>query len=129
MNLITIKKNAEFQRVYETRKSAANKHMVVYARRNGLEYNRFGFSVSKKVGKAVVRNKIRRRLKEILRTSLMTFVGFDVVVVIRPAAADCGYAELRDGLFRLLQRQTGKHVSKPFKKQDTNPVTQPDLNQ
>lgn len=112
---VSLKKNLDFKRVYRGGKSAANDALVLYMRRNGLLFSRFGFSVSKKVGKAVVRNKIRRRLKEALRTMLVAGwpengkifppeTGCDFIVIVRKPAADASFWELKGGLESLLKR-------------------------
>lgn len=66
---------------------------------------RFGYTVSKKVGKAVVRNRIRRRLKAATR-DLLEFAspGYDYVIIARPAAADRSYADLKADLAQALSR-------------------------
>jgi ribonuclease P protein component len=70
---------------------------------NDLAGSRYGFSVSKRVGKAVVRNKVKRRLREILRP-LPLRPGRDIVFFARPAAADADFAALRDAALGLLSR-------------------------
>jgi ribonuclease P protein component len=76
--------------------------MKRYITPNGARGVRVGVSVSAKVGKAVVRNKIRRRLKEIFRMNQDGFrQGFDLVVVARDAAATAEYAEIERDLFYL----------------------------
>ena len=70
---------------------------------NEVGITRFAYSVSKRVGKAVVRNKVRRRLREIVR-SLPTVEGQDVVITARPSAASSDFAALKQELVRLLQR-------------------------
>ena len=63
----TLKKNSDFHRLYAKGKSAATPYLVVYCRKNRLERNRCGYTVSTKLGHAVVRNRVRRRLREIVR--------------------------------------------------------------
>ena len=63
----TIKQNYEFRRLYSKGKSCANAYLVVYCRKNRAGRSRIGYTVSNKVGHAVVRNRIRRRLREIYR--------------------------------------------------------------
>ena len=66
---VTLKKNHEFQRLYRKGKSAAGSCMVVYCRKNGLGRSRLGLTASVKLGKAVVRNRCRRRLREVFQDS------------------------------------------------------------
>lgn len=77
----------------------------VHALPNGLSEPRLGLSVSKKVGPAVTRNVVRRRLKEIFRSSGGGLPGeLDLVVSARPAAAEASYQELDDEFSRSLSK-------------------------
>ncbi len=81
-----LKRNHIFRRLYRTQ-GAANGHLVLYARPNRLGRNEVGITVSKKLGGAVVRNRIRRRLREVYRLSEDRFTpGWDIVVVARGRA-------------------------------------------
>ncbi len=77
--------------------------LVIRVLPNDLARSRLGFSVSKRVGKAVVRNKVKRRLREILRP-LSLRPGSDIVFIARPAAATANFAALRDAALELLSR-------------------------
>ena len=91
----SLKLNHIFRRLYHKGKSAANKHLVLYCRRNGSGENRIGLTVSAKLGHAVVRNRIRRRLREIYRLHEAEFQsGWDLVVVARSRAVDAPYQKL-----------------------------------
>ena len=80
----TLKKNYEFRRLYSKGKSAATPFLVVYARKSKRHTNRIGFTVSNKLGNAVKRNRVRRRLREIYRLNEQQFqCGWDIVVVAR----------------------------------------------
>lgn len=98
---VSIKNNFEFRRVYGKGKSSATSRMVVYYRPNKLEKNRLGLTVSTKIGKAVHRNKIRRRFKEIYRLNEEKLVkGYDLVIVARHKARYSEYFELeRDFMY------------------------------
>ena len=62
--LVTIRRNMEFSKVYNRGNSRANPVLVMYVLKNGMEYNRIGITVSRKVGKSVVRNRIKRLIKK-----------------------------------------------------------------
>ena len=80
----TLKKNSDFRRLYAKGKSAVNPYLVVYSRKNGMGFNRVGFTVSAKLGNAVTRNRIRRQLREIYRLHSNEFKnGKDFVIVAR----------------------------------------------
>ena len=70
---------------------------------NGLNFSRYGFIVSKRVGKAVVRNRIKRLLREIVRQAPLK-PGWDVVFFTRPAVAGTSYNDLRNLILSLLSR-------------------------
>lgn len=92
---VTLKQNHEFRRLYARGKSAVAPGLAVYCRKNRSGGNRIGFTTGTKLGKAVVRNQVRRRLREIYRTNEGRFrTGFDLVVVARVRAVHVGYREL-----------------------------------
>ena len=91
----SLKLNHLFRRLYHKGKSAAGKYLVIYCRRNGTQENRIGLTVSTKLGHAVVRNRVRRRLREIYRLHESQFQpGWDIVVVARSRAVDAPYQKL-----------------------------------
>ena len=91
----TLKKNSDFRRLYAKGKSAVNPYLVVYCRRNREGVNRLGYTVSTKLGHAVVRNRVRRRLREIYRLNAPSLKsGWDIVVVARTRCADAEYHKL-----------------------------------
>ncbi len=92
---VSLKQNHEFRRLYAKGKSAVAPCMAVYCRKNRYGVNRVGFTTGTKLGKAVVRNRIRRRLREVYRTNEEKFrVGYDIVVVARVRAGHTRYREL-----------------------------------
>ena len=92
---VTLKHNHDFRRLYSRGKSAVSPSMVVYCRRNGLDHNRLGFTVSTKLGGAVVRNRARRRLREVCRLSGENLKsGYDLVVVARSRALSAPFSQL-----------------------------------
>ena len=95
-----------FKKVYEQGKSVATKEAVLYYLYVGeQDQARVGFSVSKKVGNAVVRNKLRRRLKNVFISVADRLQGGYLLVVIgRPRAAGVAFSELEAGIHRLLSR-------------------------
>ena len=100
-----VKKRKDFTKVYRQGKSLSAANVVVCWRKTKCDCYRVGFTVSKKVGNAVIRNKVRRRLKEIVRLHPERFFnGIDYIIVARSAAAFCDYRELDMELERLLRK-------------------------
>lgn len=98
----SLKKNHQFQFVYKNGRSYANKYLVMIIKENGLEKNRIGISVSKKVGNSVVRHRVTRLIRESYRLHESVFnSGLDIVVVARGTAADVGYFEVESALLHL----------------------------
>ncbi len=100
-----LRKSAEFAAVLQKGKRWSNDLLVLGACPNGLEVNRYGFSVGKRLGKAVLRNRIKRRLRESTR-ELPSRTGWDVVLIARQGASTATYKTLRDAL-RDLMRSAG----------------------
>lgn len=98
-----LQKNRQFQYVYRRGKSVACKELaLLYAKGRQTQV---GFSVSKKVGNAVVRNRTKRRLRECFRPYLGQVKRGLYVVVARPAAAEASYERLSKSLCYLLKKQ------------------------
>ena len=90
----SLKLNHIFQRLYHT-KGVADGLLVLYARKNRLHSNRVGITVSKKLGKAHIRNRTRRRIREVYRLNEEKFLpGWDIVVVARTKAVDAPFEKL-----------------------------------
>jgi len=96
-------KQEEYTRVYNEGSSWANGLLVMKALPNGLTLSKHGISVSKRVGKAVTRNRVKRLLREILRLTQLK-PGWDIIFIARPAAAGANYASLEKSVNNLLSR-------------------------
>ena len=96
-------KRAQYLTVYKSGKAWADNLIVIKALPNGLELSRFGFSVTRELGKAVVRNRVRRLLKEIARLEPIR-PGWDIVFIARPNAAAVDYHQLKKSVDKLLVR-------------------------
>ncbi|RJQ27408.1 MAG: ribonuclease P protein component [Peptococcaceae bacterium] len=100
-----LKKRRDFRKTYAGGKVVADGHLVIYYKANNLGISRFGFSVSKKVGCAVKRNKVRRILKEICRKNQEKFLnGRDYVIVSRPGIVGKSYQKVSEILLSNLRR-------------------------
>lgn len=100
----SLKLNHIFQRLYRTG-GQANGYLVLYARRNRTAANRVGITVSKKLGKANVRNRVRRRLREVYRLNEDNFQpGWDIVVVARTRAIRAPFDTLVENYLALAKK-------------------------
>ena len=98
----SLKKNKDFQIVYRTGRSYANRFLVMYIRKNDLNRNRLGISVSKKVGNSVVRHHLTRLIRESYRLQEEHFLcGYDIVVVVRVNAKNSSFADMKSALIHL----------------------------
>lgn len=99
----TLAKRAQYASVYQQGNTYVDSLVVVKVLPNGLNLSRYGFSVTKKVGKAVQRNRLKRLLKEIVRLQLIK-PGWDIVFIARPQAAAIDYHQLEKAVTELLAR-------------------------
>ena len=102
---VSLKENHLFRRLYQKGKTAADSRLALYVRPNGREGNRLGLTVSTKLGHAVVRNRTRRRLREVYRLHEDELVrGRDVVIVARVRAASSTYQQLEKSFLYLAKK-------------------------
>ena len=98
----SIKNNSDFLKAYRHGKSYANRYLVMYVRKNDLDRNRYGITVSKKVGNSVIRHHLTRLIRESYRLHEDMFnSGLDIVVVARSTAKDISYHEVESALLHL----------------------------
>ncbi len=98
-------RRAEYDAVYRDGRRRTSREFTAFLRPNGLDLSRFGWSVKKALGNAVRRNRIRRRLREILRLHRQEIApGWDIVIHPRSSAATANFSPLADDLLKLLPR-------------------------
>lgn len=98
----SLKNSNEFGIVYRRGKSYANKYLIMYVLKNDLTENRYGISVSKKVGNSVVRHRITRLIRESYRLNdSMIQSGLDIVVIARSSAKGKGFEEINSAILHL----------------------------
>lgn len=99
---VSLKQNRDFRALYARGRSAVSSCLAVYCRKSRLPYNRLGITVGGKLGNAVVRNKVRRRIRELYRTNEDRLrAGYDVVIVARKQAVFVSYGTLERSFLKL----------------------------
>lgn len=97
-------RRADFDAVYRHGRRRSSPSFAIFFRHNELDISRFGMSVKRTLGGAVLRNRIRRRIREILRLNRQEIAsGWDIVIHPRPSALTADYAPLSAELLKLLQ--------------------------
>ena len=115
----SLKKNRDFQLVYKSGTSKANRYLVMYVRENQLEKNRVGISVSKKVGNSVVRHHLARLIRESYRLNEEKFkCGYDIVIVVRVNGKNQGFHSIESALMHL--GKLTKTIKSEENENDTN---------
>lgn len=103
-------KRREFLRVYETGRKLFSRYVVVFFAANDLAHSRIGVTATKKIGKANVRNRLKRWTREVYRRHRAPLDlddrRLDIVVNVKPTAADAAFTDFRDDLGRALRRIT-----------------------
>jgi ribonuclease P protein component len=97
-------RRGEFDAVYRAGKRRSSSHFTVFFRANQLPVSRFGFSIKKALGGAVVRNRIRRRIREMVRCHRMEMpAGWDIVIHPKSSVERAEFAGLTADLLRLMK--------------------------
>ena len=111
---VTVKENYEFRRIYRKGRSAVSPYFVVYCLKNRAGASRLGITVSKKLGHAVVRNRVRRRLREIYRlNSSQLKTGWDIVIVARSRCVGAEYSRMNAAFMAACEKMSLRREAKP----------------
>ena len=102
---LRIRKNFEFRNVYRRGRSYSNKYLVLYVKKNGKNHNRLGVSVSKKVGNAPVRSRLRRLVKESYRANSKNLKqGYDFIFILRAPSKGQDYWTIKSAEENLFKK-------------------------
>ncbi|ADK69891.1 ribonuclease P protein component [Mycoplasma mycoides subsp. mycoides] len=104
-NKRVIKKNFEFQEIINYKKTIKNFCFIIYYKDNDQSYLKYGISVGKKIGNAVVRNKVKRQIRMILRQNINEIgtISKDVIILVRKSVLKLKYATLSKSLIKLIK--------------------------
>jgi len=104
-HIISLKNKNEFDYVFNGKRSRANHYLVLYARKNQLQLNRIGISVSKKVGNSVVRHRVTRLIRESYRINEnLIDVGYDIIVIARASAKGTLFKDIEKAFISLIKK-------------------------
>lgn len=108
-----VKKSQDFDNIIRKKQSFANRQFVIYYQENKLDHIRLGISVSKKLGKAHERNKLKRYVRESFKTRKDFLKNYDIIIIVRPAAKGLSFLEFGSSIDHVLKRSKlyrGKRV-------------------
>lgn len=99
-----VKEKKDFDKAFKLRNQMSSRYAYIYINDNDLENYRFGICVSKKLGNAVIRNLIKRRVKNIIDKSKLHFANKDYIIVLKKSAVSTQYLELKEDLIGVLKK-------------------------
>lgn len=99
-----VKEKKDFDKAFKLRNQIYSKYAYIYIKDNEAENYRFGICVSKKLGNAVTRNLIKRRVKDIIDKSKLHFANKDYIIVLKKSAVSAQYLELKEDLISVLKK-------------------------
>ncbi len=100
-----VKDSKDFEKIIKTGQCEKNKSFIIHYKTNNLEYNRYGISVSKKLGNAVFRNKNKRRIRSIVDDYKKDYINNeDYIIILRKSGTEKKYNELKNDFFELMNR-------------------------
>ena len=106
-----VKNNYEFNKIIKIGKSIKNKYFIIYFKENGLEKYRFGISVGKKIGNAVVRNKYKRKIRSIVDDNKKYYTkNLDYIIIMRKACLDAEFDEMEKKYTSLIYEINKKEI-------------------
>jgi ribonuclease P protein component len=111
-----LRSNMEFKKVYNEGKNYWNRNLILFRKKNNLGYTRVGYTITKKIGNSVVRNKLRRQMKEIYRLNFDKIDNnYDLIFLPKKNAVDISFKELESAMLhimklaRVIKKESGKN--------------------
>ena len=106
-----VKNNYEFNNIIETGKQIKNKYFVIYYKNNNLDKYRFGISVGKKIGNAVIRNKYKRKIRSVVDNNKKYYQkNMDYIIIMRKACLDAEFVEMEKKYSSLIYEINKKEI-------------------
>ena len=99
-----LKEKKDFDRLFKKRNQLSSKYVYIYKDTNTVDNYRFGICVSKKIGNAVTRNKIKRQIKDIIDKSSLHFFNNDYIILVKQSIKDAKFIEMKDDIINLLKK-------------------------
>ena len=99
-----LKEKKDFDRLFKKRNQLSSKYVYIYKDENTVDNYRFGICVSKKIGNAVTRNKIKRQIKDIIDKSSLHFFNNDYIILVKQSIKDAKFIEMKDDIISLLKK-------------------------
>lgn len=101
----TLKNSRQFRNVYDSGNSFSTKFLVIFYKLNGYSYNRVGISTTKKLGNSVIRNRVKRLIKENYRLNCNKMkTGYDLIFLARVRAKEADYKDIEKSMYYLLKK-------------------------
>lgn len=105
---IIVKKQEDFNRIIKNGKCLRNKNFAIYYEENKLSYDKFGVSVGKKIGNAVVRNKYKRKLRSIIDEYKKVYQNSrNYIIILRKNCLDLSHQEIKESFLQLMTSKKG----------------------
>ena len=99
-----LKEKKDFDRLFKKRNQLSSKYVYIYKDENTVDNYRFGICVSKKIGNAVTRNKIKRQIKDIIDKSSLHFFNNDYIILVKQSIKDAKFIDMKDDIINLLKK-------------------------
>ncbi len=104
--LYIVKANEDFEKIISNKNFTKNKSFIIYQKKNNLPYDRFGVSVSKKLGNAVFRNKYKRKIRAIIDNYKKNYNNSkDYIIILRKGAIDKTFQQLQEDFLSLMKQK------------------------
>lgn len=102
---LRISSSKEYNNIYQNGKKIQGRYIIVFFQKGGTKFSRFGIVTSKKIGNAVVRNRVKRRLRAIVHDNLDKICGsYNIVIVARYNISNAAYENLEQDFFKVMKK-------------------------